>query len=70
VKAFRILPRELDPEQEGEPVTATRKVKRRLMFDRYRALVDGMYSSDEERRIAAEVGLALAAEVATLTEED
>jgi long-chain acyl-CoA synthetase len=67
VKAFRILPRELDPEQEGEPVTATRKVKRRLMFDRYRALVDGMYSSDEERRIAAEVGFA---EVATLTEED
>ena len=62
VKAFRILPRELDPEQEGEPVTATRKVKRRLMLDRYRALVEAMYSGDEERRIAAEV--------ATLTQED
>jgi long-chain acyl-CoA synthetase len=61
VKAFRILPRELDPEQEGEPVTATRKVKRRLMLDRYRSLVDAMYSGDEERRISTEV--------ATLTQE-
>jgi long-chain acyl-CoA synthetase len=55
VKAFRILPRELDPEQEGEPVTPTRKVKRRLMLERYRELVDSMFASDEERRIAAEV---------------
>ncbi len=55
VKAFRVLPRELDPEQEGEPVTPTRKVKRRLMLERYRELVDSMYASDEERRIAAEV---------------
>ena len=39
VKAFRILPRELDPEQEGEPVTPTRKVKRRLMAERYGTLV-------------------------------
>src|SRR2546430_4381293 len=28
---FRSLPRELDPEVEGEPVTPTRKVKRRLI---------------------------------------
>ena len=55
VKAFRLLPRELDPEQEGEPVTPTRKVKRRLMLERYADLVDSMYASDEERRIAAEV---------------
>jgi long-chain acyl-CoA synthetase len=59
VKAFRILPRELDPEQEGEPVTATRKVKRRLMLERYRPLVDAMYSGDEERRIATEINLNL-----------
>ncbi len=62
VKAFRLLPRELDPEQEGEPVTPTRKVKRRLMAERFGALVESMYGSDEERRIAAEV--------AALTPED
>src|SRR5213594_5003017 len=55
VKAFRLLPRELDPELEGEPVTPTRKVKRRLMAERYGALVESMYAGDEERRIAAEV---------------
>jgi long-chain acyl-CoA synthetase len=55
VKAFRLLPRELDPEQEGEPVTPTRKVKRRLMAERYGTLVESMYAGDEERRIAAEV---------------
>jgi long-chain acyl-CoA synthetase len=56
VKAFRLLPRELDPELEGEPVTPTRKVKRRVMAERYGALVESMYANDEERRIAAEVG--------------
>ncbi len=55
VKAFRLLPRELDPELEGEPVTPTRKVKRRLMAERYGTLVESMYTGDEERRIAAEV---------------
>jgi long-chain acyl-CoA synthetase len=56
VKAFRLLPRELDPELEGEPVTPTRKVKRRVMAERYSELVESMYANDEERRIAAEVG--------------
>jgi long-chain acyl-CoA synthetase len=55
VKAFRVLPRELDPEQEGEPVTPTRKVKRRLMLERYQDLVESMFASDEERRITVEV---------------
>src|SRR5439155_235871 len=53
VKAFRVLPRELDPEQEGEPVTPTRKVKRRLLAERYGALLDAMYGDAEERRAAA-----------------
>jgi len=44
VKAFRLLPRELDPELEGEPVTPTRKVKRRLMAERYGTLVESMYA--------------------------
>ncbi len=56
VKAFRLLPAELDPEQEGEPVTPTRKVKRRLMLERYGKLVASMYATDEEQRIAAEAG--------------
>ena len=55
VKAFRVLPRELDPEQEGEPVTPTRKVKRRLMLEQYGDLVESMFASDEERRITAAV---------------
>ena len=55
VKSFRVLPHELDPEQEGEPVTPTRKVKRRLMLERYRSLVESMFATDEERRITAEV---------------
>jgi long-chain acyl-CoA synthetase len=55
VKAFRLLPRELDPELEDEPVTPTRKVKRRLMAERYHPLVASMYGSDEEERIAAEM---------------
>jgi len=55
VKAFRLLPRELDPELEDEPVTPTRKVKRRLMAERYGPLVASMYAGDEEQRIAAEM---------------
>ena len=55
VKAVRILPRELDPEQDGEPVTPTRKVKRRLMLARYGELIESMYAQDEERRIELEV---------------
>jgi long-chain acyl-CoA synthetase len=53
IKAFRILPRPLDPEEEGEPVTPTRKVKRHLMQERFKALIDTMYDDSEERLIAA-----------------
>jgi long-chain acyl-CoA synthetase len=56
VKAFRILPKALDPEEDGEPVTPTRKVKRKLMTERFRALVEEMYDDREERLIAAGVG--------------
>ena len=40
----------------GEPVTPTRKVKRKLMYERFRDLVDGMYDDSEERLIAAGAG--------------
>jgi long-chain acyl-CoA synthetase len=56
IKAFRILPKALDPEDEGEPVTPTRKIKRKLMYERFRDLVDGMYDDREERLIAAGAG--------------
>jgi long-chain acyl-CoA synthetase len=56
IKSFRILPKALDPEEEGEPVTPTRKVKRKLMYERFRELVDGMYDDSEERLIAAGAG--------------
>jgi long-chain acyl-CoA synthetase len=61
IKDFRILPKELDPEQDGEPVTPTRKVKRNLMYDRFKPLVEEMYDESESRALAAEVGGALRA---------
>jgi len=59
IKSFRILPKELDPEEEGEPVTPTRKVKRKLMYERFAQLVEAMYDDSEERLIAAGAGGAL-----------
>jgi long-chain acyl-CoA synthetase len=59
IKAFRILPKALDPEEEGEPVTPTRKVKRQLMTQRFAQLVEAMYDDREERLIAAGAGGAL-----------
>ena len=56
LKAFRVLPKALDPEEEGEPVTPTRKVKRALMLERFRELVESMYDDREERYVAAGVG--------------
>jgi long-chain acyl-CoA synthetase len=56
VKAFRILPKLLDPEEDGEPVTPTRKLKRTLMIERFRQLVESMYDDREERLVQAGVG--------------
>ena len=55
VKAFRILDRELDPELEGEAVTATRKIKRALLQQQFAHLINEMYGDDEERRIARQL---------------
>jgi long-chain acyl-CoA synthetase len=59
IKDFRILPKMLDPEEEGEPVTPTRKVKRKLMGERFQELIDGMYDDEEARLVALEAGGAL-----------
>ncbi len=56
VKAFRVLPKALDPEDEDEPITPTRKIKRGLMLKRFGALVESMYDDSEERLVAADVG--------------
>ncbi len=61
IKVFRILPKMLDPEEEGEPVTPTRKVKRALMHERFKLLIEAMYDDREERLLAREVGEVLRA---------
>lgn len=56
IKMFRILPKMLDPEEAGEPVTPTRKVKRNLMFQRFQALIESMYDDSEARLVANDAG--------------
>ena len=56
VKTFRIIPKILDPEEDGEPVTPTRKIKRELMYKKYKDLVESMYSDKEEKMVASEIG--------------
>ena len=58
IKDFRILPKALDPEEDDEPVTPTRKVKRHLMYEHFKSLIEQMYDDREERLIAAGVGTA------------
>lgn len=56
IKHFRILPKALDPEEDGEPVTPTRKVKRKQMYERFKELVESMYDDREERLLAQSIG--------------
>ena len=49
-------PKALDPEEEDEPITPSRKMKRNLMYERFRELIEGMYDDSEERLIAASAG--------------
>ena len=48
VKKFRILPKELDPE-EGD-TTPTRKVKRRHIYTMFEDLVEDMYRDEQDVR--------------------
>jgi long-subunit acyl-CoA synthetase (AMP-forming) len=42
LRDYRILPKELDPE-EGDEVTSTNKVRRRLLATKFSTLLDEMY---------------------------
>ena len=53
VKRFRIIPKELDPE-EGD-TTPTRKVKRRHIYALFKDLVEDMYREDQETKIEEQV---------------
>ena len=55
VKKFRIIPKELDPE-EGD-TTPTRKVKRRHMYVMFEDLVEDMYRDGQEARIDVAKGM-------------
>lgn len=55
VQAFRVLPKELDPEL-GDEITPTRKVKRRQLADKFKELVEDMYRTEDSERIARQVG--------------
>jgi long-chain acyl-CoA synthetase len=48
IKKFRIIPKELDPE-EGD-TTPTRKVKRRHMYALFKELVEEMYRDEGDTR--------------------
>ncbi len=57
VKDFRILPQELDPWHDEEPITPTRKVKRDLMYQKYEKLIESMYTDkQEEGLVTSEIG--------------
>lgn len=45
VDDFRVLPKELDPE-EGDEVTSTNKVRRRQLAKKFAPLIDEMYTSE------------------------
>ena len=51
-QGFRILPKALDPEEEGEPVTPTRKVKRAQCMQRFATWWSRCTATREERLLA------------------
>lgn len=50
IKAFQIIPRDLSPVEDGGLVTPTRKVKRVIIYEKFKELVESMYSGNETRR--------------------
>jgi long-chain acyl-CoA synthetase len=56
LKKFRIIPRELDPEEVDDPVTPTRKIQRHKFYEQFRDLVDSMYTEEEQELVRKEGG--------------
>lgn len=61
VKAFRVIPKLLNPEEDSKAVTATRKVKREHLYGMFTDLVESMYNDAEQRMVASEIGDLLSA---------
>jgi long-chain acyl-CoA synthetase len=55
IKAFRILPEELSP--ENGVMTPTRKKRRKQLNERYQSLINSLYDETVENLIKAEMGL-------------
>ena len=53
VKSFVLLHKEFDPD-EGD-LTRTRKLRRNVMEERYRELIEAMYGGKSEVRVSAQV---------------
>ncbi len=47
VRDFRILPKELNPDEEGGAVTPTRKIKRDVVYHKYKDLIESMVHRGE-----------------------
>ena len=58
VKRFRILPKEFDPEDEEDPITSTRKIKRQKVYEKFKDLVESMFEEQKEEKeiIVSELG--------------
>jgi long-chain acyl-CoA synthetase len=61
VREFRLLPRELDP--DDDEVTPTRKIKREVVSLRFADLIDSMYPDEARGEAEAEVRAEVKAEV-------
>ena len=56
IKSFRILPKELDPDEITDPITPTRKIQRKKIYQRFKDLADSMYTKEEASRVRAKFG--------------
>jgi long-chain acyl-CoA synthetase len=58
VKKFRIIPKEFDPEDDEDPITSTRKIRRQKVYEKFRDLIEPMFEEEkiEKERIIVELG--------------
>lgn len=58
VKKFRIITKEFDPEDENDPITSTRKIKRQKVYEKFQDIVESMFEKEKEEKeiIVEELG--------------